>query len=140
MGKILFIEDEAFLLQGFIDALEDRQHKVEIAKDGEDALDKLNNKDNKYDLLILDIMLPRGIGQAKSFVSEDVKTREMGLEVLRQLRKEDKKVPVIVLTAVSDEDMRMRIIELGVVACLNKPISLKTFLSTVDKALQPKMP
>lgn len=136
MKKILFVEDEAFLLQSFIYALEDRHHKIEIAKDGEEALEKLKNGSNRYDLIILDIMLPRGNGHAKKFVGEGIKTREMGLEVLRQLRAEDKSVPVIVLTAVSDEDMRMKIIELGLDACFDKPVSLNTFLSSVEKALK----
>lgn len=133
--KILFIEDEDFLLQGFIDRLEDRGHFVNKAGDAEEALTQLKNGQNKYDLVILDIHLPRGNGQANNFVGDEIETREMGLEILRQLRDEDKSVPVIVLTAVTDEDTWTKIKELGITACLYKPVTLPTFLSVVDKAL-----
>jgi CheY-like chemotaxis protein len=137
MSRILFIEDEDFLLQSFIDTLRDFMHTVVISRDGEEAIEQLKDG-HDFDLVITDIMLPRGNGHDKNFIYRDIKTNEMGLEILRQLRDHDKTVPVIVLTASTDEDMRMKIMDLDVVACLYKPISLKAFLSSVEKALQTK--
>lgn len=90
--KILFIEDDAFFSKLCVRDLEDNGFYVDLAKDGEEGLRKF--KENKYDLIISDIIMPR--------VS--------GLDVLKRIREEKDpalaKIPVILLTNLyKKEDM-----------------------------------
>lgn len=55
--KILLVEDEAFLRDVYVDTLTPEGYSIEVAKDGEEALDKLKNND--WDLVLFDIMLPK---------------------------------------------------------------------------------
>lgn len=79
--KILIIEDEPGIAKFIKQGLEEELYQIEISSDGISGLE--NAKNNYYDLILLDWMLP-GI---------------TGLEVLTQLRKTNKEIPVIFLTA-----------------------------------------
>jgi DNA-binding response OmpR family regulator len=57
MKKILLVEDDPFLIDIYQKKLEDSGFKVEVAKDGEKALEIL--KEKEFDLMLLDIVLPR---------------------------------------------------------------------------------
>jgi len=60
MATILLAEDEAVLRMLICDTLEDEGHKLEVACDGEEALQKIGQRD--YDLIILDHMMPKLTG------------------------------------------------------------------------------
>ena len=58
MGKkVLVVDDEKLIVKGVRFSLEQDDMEVDCAYDGEEALDKIKN--NKYDLILLDIMLPK---------------------------------------------------------------------------------
>jgi len=57
MKKILIVEDDPFLIDIYTTKLKDSGFSVEVAKEGESALRKLNEE--KFDLLLLDIVLPQ---------------------------------------------------------------------------------
>jgi len=136
MTNILFIEDEDFTMNPFFEGLKDEEYIVTTAKDGEEALRNLKGGKYNFDLIILDIMLPRGYASGVPSISEDIKTGDMGIEVLRQLRKEIKKfTPVIVLSAVSDDEIKSKVLDLGINRYFTKPISLMVFMDEVKKAL-----
>lgn len=136
MTNILFIEDENFTMDTFFKGLKNEGYIVTTAKDGEEALRQLKGANNNFDLIILDIMLPRGYASGSPSISDDIKTGDMGIEVLRQLRKEIKKhIPVIVLSAVSDDEIKSKVLDLGVNRYFTKPISLPIFMEEVKKAL-----
>ena len=136
MAKILFAEDEEFLMQSFIWELQDANHEVTVARDGEEAILHLQKDNHDFGLIVLDIMLPRGSHEGVPAVGEDIKTGEMGLEVLRQLRQEmGDETPVIVLTAVIDDDLKARMLDYGVEQYFTKPTSLTDFMNAVDTAL-----
>ena len=84
--KILVVDDEPDFLNLIKMRLEASNYEVLLANNGTDALNII--KSNKPDAVILDIMMP-GID---------------GLEVLRQLRKKHKDLPVFILTAFSNEE------------------------------------
>jgi len=111
--RILVVEDEEALASGIRDALNHAGYEADVARDGNDAVEKLN--DNPFDLVVLDIMLP-----GKS-----------GLEVLRELREARKDVRVVMLTALSDEADVVRGFELGADDYVPKPFSPRELVARV---------
>ncbi len=82
--KVLLIEDDVKLLQNIKTGLKQQGFRVDTAKDGEEGLYLAQN--NKYDILIVDWMLPK----------------LSGLEIIKILRKEGIRTPILILTAKSD--------------------------------------
>ncbi|HWG39173.1 MAG TPA: response regulator, partial [Candidatus Acidoferrales bacterium] len=58
MSRILVVEDESHIAQGLRFNLEAEGHSVEIVENGEDALDRILVKNQPFDLVLLDVMLP----------------------------------------------------------------------------------
>lgn len=75
MKKILLVEDDPFLIEIYSKKLKEEGFEIEVAQDGEKALEKLDEK--KFDLILLDIVLPRISGWE---VLEKIKDK--GLKVL----------------------------------------------------------
>ncbi len=94
-NKILFVEDEKVLRDTLKEALEANKFEVKTAVDGEIASDLL--KKNKYDLILLDIILPK----------------KNGLEVLEELNEMKKNVPVVLLTNLSGSSNVQKALDLG---------------------------
>jgi CheY-like chemotaxis protein len=136
MTRILFIEDEEHNMQSFVWKLQDGDHQVTIAKDAEEAITYLQSGHHDFGLIILDIMLPRGEHKGSSSISKNIRSVEMGLELLRQLREEMKDAtPVIVITAITEQDIKIKILSYGVQAYFTKPAPLLDFMKAVDKAI-----
>jgi DNA-binding response OmpR family regulator len=140
MAKILFIEDEDDLISAFVDTLEDNGNTVTKARSGEEAVRYLNGGDHSFNLIILDIMLPQGDVEGSPFISENIGDYERGVEILRQLRKEmrGEETPVIVLSAVGADEVKKRVLELGVKRYFTKPVSLGRFMDEVNNVLSQK--
>jgi len=114
---ILYAEDDQVTRENYTLALEQYFHKVYMAKDGKEAL-ALYHKE-KPDVLLLDINMP--------YID--------GLEILKIIRKEDKNIPVAILTAHSDKEKLLKAIPLGLTAYLVKPIKDALFRETVSKLI-----
>lgn len=73
MRKILIVEDEDILRESYQMIISTEPYDVDVAKNGQDALDKCGQKD--YDLILLDLMMPvlDGIGFLQSFDNPDTK-------------------------------------------------------------------
>ena len=140
VAEILFIDDEAsFLMRGFIDVLEDYGHNVILAQDGEEALRHLKDRNYNFDLIIMDLFLPRGNVEDLPLIPENIGAHEMGIEILRQLREEMRvETPVIVLSAVGDNEVKTRVLEMGVKRVFTKPVSLRSFMDEVKRAIYSK--
>lgn len=114
--KILLVEDEqkvaAFIKQG----LEELNHTVDLAHDG--VKGKKLSVENEYDLIVLDVMLPK----------------KSGIEVCQEIRKFNKTVPIMLLTALGTTDDKVNGLEAGADDYLVKPFHFKEFLARV-KAL-----
>ena len=82
--QILVVEDEVLLAKSLKEILEESEHGVSLAYDGEEGLELARNA--HFDLLILDLMLPK----------------LNGFQVARTLRKEKNGLPILMLTAKSD--------------------------------------
>ncbi|HJV35552.1 response regulator transcription factor [Geomonas sp.] len=115
---ILLVEDEMHLARGICFNLEQEGYLVSHVESGEEALDKV--KVERFDLIILDVMLP-GIN---------------GFEVCRKVRELDSRVPVLMLTARSDERDRVTGLAEGADDYLIKPFNLKEFLLRVSGMLR----
>jgi len=105
MKKILVVDDEESIVKGIKFSLEQDDMKVEVAYDGETALELA--KANHYDMILLDIMLP-GFS---------------GLEVCQMIR-EFSDVPIIMLTAKGDDMDKILGLEYGADDYITKPFNI----------------
>jgi len=105
MGKILIIEDEESILMSLTDDLQLEGYQVTGVENGNNGLAKA--RQNNYDLIILDLMLP-DIG---------------GLEVCKQLRQANITTPILILTARNQEIDKVLGLELGADDYVTKPFS-----------------
>lgn len=106
MGKkVLVVDDEKLIVKGIRFSLEQDGMEVECAYDGEEALEFA--KRNKYDLILLDVMLPK----------------LTGLEVCQQIR-EFSNVPIIMLTAKSEDMDKILGLEYGADDYITKPFNI----------------
>ncbi len=115
--KILVVEDEPALQETLEYNLSRQGYTVNVAGDGQAALD-MARKD-QYDLIVLDVMLPL----------------LDGFEVCRILRQE-MNVPILMLTARDDEIDRVIGLEMGADDYLTKPFSMREFLARVKAQLR----
>ena len=116
--KILVVDDEERMRKLVNDFLTRKQYKVVEAADGEEAIN-LFIKNNDFDLIILDVMMPK----------------MDGWEVCREIRKLSK-VPIIMLTAKSEESDELLGFELGVDEYISKPFSPRILVARVDAILR----
>jgi two-component system OmpR family response regulator len=107
--RVLLIEDDTILADGLMRALKQADYAVDWSSDGSEARAILRTYD--FDLVILDLTLPR----------------LDGLELLRDLREQKKQTPVLIITARSDVDDRIRGLDLGADDYLTKPFELGEF-------------
>jgi two-component system, OmpR family, response regulator len=117
VNKILVVEDDRNLLDTLQYNLRQEGYKVVTAVDGAEALDVARRE--KPDLIVLDIMLPK----------------LSGFEVCRILRKE-MSVPIMMLTAKTEEVDKIVGLEIGADDYMTKPFSLREFMARVNALLR----
>lgn len=115
--RVLVVEDEPHLAEGLKLNLSLKGYDVKIASDGMSGLQKW--KAWQPELIVLDIMLP-GID---------------GLSVLRSIRLEDERIPILILSAKGDPDDRVKGFSYGADDYLAKPFNLEEFLLRVERLL-----
>lgn len=118
MPRILVVEDEPPLALGLEDDLKMEGYEVEVARDGETAGRRA--REQSFDLIILDVMLPR----------------KDGFEVCRELRRAGLRTPVILLTARTQESDKVLGLELGADDYVTKPFSPRELRARVKAALR----
>lgn len=111
--KVLIIEDDKDIAKLVAMHLADLDCTCEIANDGEIGLEKALK--NKYDLIILDLMLP-GVD---------------GLEITKEVRTEKNYTPIMMLTSRSEEFDKVLGLELGADDYLTKPFSIRELVARV---------
>ena len=111
--RLLLAEDEKSLSRALVKILEHGKYSVDAVYDGEEALDYLEA--GEYDGVILDIMMPK----------------KDGLEVLQTIRKQGNAVPVLLLTAKSEIDDKVRGLDLGANDYLTKPFAPPELLARI---------
>ena len=104
-NKVLVVDDEKLIVKGLKFSLEQDGMEVDVAYDGGEALEKIKN--NTYDMVLLDIMLP---------VMD-------GMQVCQQVR-EFSNVPIIMLTAKGDDMDKILGLEYGADDYITKPFNI----------------
>ncbi|WP_297792081.1 response regulator transcription factor [uncultured Marinobacter sp.] len=104
--RILLVEDDHMLANTMLTMLRDEQHTVDWLDDGQQALNALSGE--HFDLAILDLTLPR----------------LDGLEVLERSRKKGIRTPIIILTARSELEDKLRGLDAGADDYLTKPFAM----------------
>lgn len=118
MHRILLVEDDQILAIALRKGLESEGYAVEIAADGIAGLRAANEQE--FDLLILDVMLPR----------------QSGFEVCEQLRAAGNETPIIMLTARDLEVEKVQGLKLGADDYITKPFSLSELFARVEAVLR----
>jgi DNA-binding response OmpR family regulator len=115
---ILIVEDDARIAEFVTKGLEESGYHVTVARDGEAGF--LDARYNAYDLIVLDLMLPK----------------LDGIEVARKLRAAGKATPILMLTARDTEKDRILGLDVGADDYLTKPFSFGEFLARVRALLR----
>ena len=116
--KLLYAEDERAMSEAVTDVLTYHKYSVDAVYDGRDALDYARTEE--YDGIILDVMMPK----------------MSGLEVLRRLRSEGCRTPVLLLTAKAEVEDRIAGLDLGADDYLPKPFAMGELLARVRAMLR----
>ena len=119
-GIILIVDDESRMRKLVKDFLIKEDYSILEAGDGEEALKVYEENKEKIDLILLDVMMPKLDGWS----------------VLRNIRLENKKVPVVMLTARGEEQDELFGFELGVDEYIAKPFSPKILVARVEAILK----
>ena len=117
-SRILIVEDDYSIRLGLKRSLEFEGFTVDLARDGEEAIQRAFDK--KPDLIVLDIMLPK----------------VNGFEVCRTVRKYDSTIPIVILSAKGDEGDKVLGLELGANDYITKPFSIRELTARIKAALR----
>ncbi len=121
--KVLVVDDEKLIVKGIRFSLEQDGMEVDCAYDGEEALQKV--KDNEYDIILLDVMLPK----------------LTGFEVCQQIR-EFSNVPIVMLTAKGEDMDKILGLEYGADDYITKPFNIlevKARIKAIMRRTKPKV-
>ena len=118
MQKILIVEDEEKMREGLKDNLEFEGYEVSMAEEGELAWQLIQK--NQYDLILLDVMLPK----------------MSGFEICKNARNAGISTPIIMLTAKGEEIDKVLGLELGADDYITKPFSLRELLARIKAILR----
>ncbi|HYA16866.1 MAG TPA: response regulator transcription factor [Bryobacteraceae bacterium] len=122
MNSVLVVEDESHLADGLRFNLEAEGYQVEVVDTGEAALDLIIAKGKPFDIVVLDVMLP-GIS---------------GFEVVAEMRKANRFIPVLILTARGHSDDVLKGFESGADDYLTKPFELSILIARIRGLLRRK--
>ena len=120
--RLLVVEDERKLAELLKSMLEDENHAVDIAFDGDEALDYV--RAGEYDLVILDVMLPK----------------LSGIEVARRIRAGKSRTPILMLTARTSVEDRIEGLDAGADDYLTKPFAFAELLARIRAVTRREIP
>jgi len=118
MKKILIIEDDPATIHGLNDTLVEEHFEVSTAMSGQMGFEKA--KTEKYDLIILDLMLPD----------------KSGIDICKELRKDGVSTPILMLTGKKEEIDKVVGLEMGADDYVTKPFSLRELVARVKALLR----
>jgi len=113
--KVLYAEDEIGIAQNIIEILELFFNDVTQVNNGLEALEEFSS--NSYDVLMFDISMPK----------------LDGLEAIKQIRKINKKIPIIILSAHTQQEYLWRAVELKITKYLTKPYNKDNLIEALEQ-------
>ncbi len=116
--KILLVEDDESIASVIKAGLQTELFAVDVADNGEEG--SLLARTNDYDLVILDVTLPR----------------KSGSDVLADIRNKGKTAPILVLSVESETDLKVKMLDGGADDYLNKPFSFKELMARIRALLR----
>jgi DNA-binding response OmpR family regulator len=122
MARILIVEDEPDIALGLQLDLRDEGYEVEVSSDGEDA--SRRGREQQWDLIVLDVMLPL----------------KDGFEVCRDLRRAKIRTPVLMLTAKAQEAEKVMGLDMGADDYVTKPFSPRELRARIRALLRRASP
>ena len=114
--KVLYAEDEKGIARNIVEILELFFQKVVEVNDGLEALNELQY--SSYDILIFDISMPN----------------MDGLTAIKEIRKTNKKIPIIILSAHTEQEYLWRAVELKITKYLTKPYNKESLIEALEQA------
>ena len=117
-ASILIVDDELDVARVLEKMLKKKGYKIQVAFDGLEALKKLHR--NHFELVITDLLMPR----------------LDGMRLLKKIREKWPTLPVMVITAVGDEQLHHKLLSMGVSAYLRKPFERKQLFDAVAEIIQ----
>ena len=118
--KILVVEDDNQIQELIVEFLSSQDYIVDTANDGVEGYEKF--KSGEYDLVILDVMMPRLDGHS----------------LCKMIRNIDKEVSIIFLTALGDEENEIKGFDLNADDYISKPFSFNILIKRVEAVLRRK--
>ena len=117
---VLYVEDDLTLQKNIVETLGHFFDKVLIASDGDDAYNIYIQNQNRIDLIITDINMPK----------------TDGITLSKLIREYDKNLPIIIISAYTDTDYLLDSIDLNIVKYITKPFTTKKIINLLDKLLE----
>jgi CheY-like chemotaxis protein len=155
MADILFIEDQPEVIRGIKRSLERRGHRVSVVGSGKSAIRAL--KEHRYDVIVLDIRLPKGVeqdidlkelyqqvyGQEAVNLPDGHMESRMGMLILHAMVNVRIKTPVVLLSAYITEEVKEELESLEekglrIFAILDKPAKYSDVIEAIQSALAGK--
>ena len=120
---VLYAEDESIIQEGITETLDLFEVNVICAKNGQEGLSIFKDTSNKIDLILTDIKMPK----------------LDGLGMIKEIRKIDKNIPIIITTAHQETDFLIQSIELDISAYVLKPIDIYKLKDNLIKSIESKV-
>jgi DNA-binding NtrC family response regulator len=117
-ASILVVDDEENAREGLSKILSKEGYRVETAANGKEAIDSL--KRQRYDLVITDMRMPL----------------MDGFEVLREIKKMDENIGVIMITAYGEVESYLEAMNMGAFEYINKPVRVNELKRVITKVLE----
>lgn len=119
-GRTILLAEDELEVRSYLEmALKCHGYAIESAQDGEEVLSTLDRERGRISLVLLDIMMPR----------------KDGLETLREIRREDSELPIIMLSGASSPLKVVEAMKSGATDFIPKPVSHEDLCSAIEKAL-----
>lgn len=117
---VLYVEDDKSLQKNIKEILSNFFTTLFIASDGDEAYDIYIENQNKIDIIITDINMPK----------------TDGITLCKYIREYDKTLPIVIISAYTDTEYLLESIDLNIVTYVTKPLTSKKVLSLLDKFLE----
>lgn len=117
MGRILFIDDDTDALETYVKAVSLANHKADVASSVQDGWEMI--QETEYDLIFVDLNIPE--------VS--------GFELIEKLSLDEntKSIPVVVISALPEDDLIDEVLSAGAQLFLEKPVALVDLFAVIEK-------